>query len=76
MSGWKPIETAPKDGSQFLVWTKRVGFAVVTHDVDDPMPTDIVPTGLHLHVDDGKHGPYPLRGDYPTHWQPLPEPPQ
>lgn len=74
-AGWRPIAEAPKDGSQFLIWTKRLGFAVVEHAVDDPMPTDIVPSGHHLTVNDGKHGPYSIRGDYPTHFQPLPAPP-
>lgn len=75
MSDWQPIETAPKDGSQFLIWTARLNFAVVEHLVDDPMPADIIPSGHHLVVHDGKHGPYPIRGEYPTHWQPLPPPP-
>ena len=74
-AGWQPIETAPKDGSQFLIWTNRIGFAVVAHDQDHPMPTDLVPSGHHLKVDDGKHGPYSIRGDYPTHWMPLPAAP-
>lgn len=72
---WQPIETAPKDGSQFLVWTNRIGFSVVTHDVENPMPVHIVPSGHHLLINEGKHGPYPLRGDYPTHWMPLPAAP-
>jgi hypothetical protein len=75
VSEWQPIETAPMDGSQFLIWTNRLGFAVVRHDVDDPMPTDIFPSGHHLTVDDGKHGPYSIRGDYPNRWMPLPAPP-
>jgi len=70
--GWLPIESAPKDGSQLLIWTKRIGFSVVTHDVDEPMPTEIVSSGHRFLVDDGKFGPYPIRGDYPEKWQPLP----
>ena len=53
---WQPIETAPKDGSQFLVYTIRVGFAVVRHYPDEDLPglrLDV----LHLYVDDGKYGP-------------------
>ena len=72
---WQDISTAPKDGSKFLVWTHRCGFVVVYHDVDDPMPADIVPSGHHLMVDDGKNE-HELRGDYPTRWLPLPPAPQ
>lgn len=68
--GWRPIETAPKDGKPFLIWTKRIGYAVVHHDVDDPMPTNIVPSGHHLKIDDGKFE-HPIRGDYPVHYLPL-----
>lgn len=74
MSEWREFSTAPKDGSKFLVWTRRCGFSVVFHDVDDPMPTDIVPSGHSLLVEDGKEQ-YPLRGDYPTHWMELPPAP-
>lgn len=74
--GWQPIETAPKDGSQFLIWTQRVGYSVVRHDPDDEYssPSDLNPHGFCLRVDDGKFGPYPLRGDYPLFWKPLHDP--
>jgi hypothetical protein len=73
--GWMPIETAPKDGTKFLTWTKGCGGCVVVeNDPDDPMPTHIVPSGHQLMVDDGKTL-HALRGEYPTHWQPLPPPP-
>ena len=75
---WQPIESAPKDGTQFLIRTERVGFAVVSHDPDDrySKPCDLNPAGLSLSVYDGKHGPFPLRGDYPTHWMPTPPMPK
>jgi hypothetical protein len=73
---WQPIATAPTDGGQFMVFTSRIGYSVVVNDAEDPLPvTDDNPSGLHLFVDDGKHGPYPIRGDYPTHWMALPPPP-
>lgn len=74
---WLDMSTAPKDGSQFLIWTKRVGFSVVRHDPEDEYSSasDLNPHGFCLRVEDGKFGPYPLRGDYPTHWKPLLNPP-
>lgn len=69
---WRPIdENMPRDGTQFLVWTQRVGLAVVTHDSNDEysVTNEFNPYGLSLYVDDGKHGPFPLRGDYPKLYQ-------
>lgn len=60
-TGWQPIETAPKDGTDFLAF---VPFRK-THHV---MVGAFVPSG-HFSS-------WPGRWDYkPTHWQPLPEPP-
>lgn len=69
---WLPIESAPKDGTKILIHTDRLGYAVVHHDEDDYMPTDIVPSGHSFVVEDGKFGPYAIRGDYPKYWCALP----
>lgn len=61
MSEWQPIETAPKDGSQFLAsditgyhfncWWENEGYEARWMDEIDSEPN-------------------------PTHWMPLPPPPQ
>lgn len=64
-NGWQDISTAPKDGTEILVYCPH-GFYVVqwgTADID------------WWAVDDNKHGPFPLRGAAPTHWMPLPPAP-
>jgi Protein of unknown function (DUF551). len=72
---WRPIATAPRDGTRVLVYFKGKGVREVhwtSRWSDNP-----VEDGL-WHVDDDKHGPYPLRGycdGDDTHWMPLPAPP-
>lgn len=67
MNNWQPIETAPKDGTEVLVWT----------------PDMYCPAIAHWHaqrkiwVAEGFLEMYALKGaDTPTHWQPLPDAPQ
>lgn len=65
--GWQPIETAPRDGTVILVYFKRRGAKSVRWE-----------EGV-WHVDDHKHGPFPVRGYIDsdvTHWMPLPQPPK
>ena len=78
MSGWRPIETAPKDGSAFL------GYGV--HDMNANPPKGVQdgdywraiilwdkwrdPNGW-VFSKDGLQ-----LWSKPTHWQPLPEPPK
>jgi len=68
MSEWMPIETAPHDNNQWiLVYETKSGKTYTaifdTHplDVDDEM--GLVWTDGHIELT-------------PTHWMPLPEPPQ
>lgn len=63
--GWPPIETAPKDGSEILVWRPH-------ENSDHP---------AHIGIDlwkmyDSKGVWWRSRpGQFPTHWRPLPTPP-
>jgi hypothetical protein len=67
--GWRPIETAPKDGTRILVWREAVVPGAPYCDVT-AWPknwTGLWPTA-YMHYADGHE---------PTHWQPLPPlPPQ
>lgn len=71
MSEWKPIETAPKDGTVILGWRYYV-IAMRWND-DHDFPWDIVNIGptsnfaFTNQVGDGDHA--------LTHWMPLPDAP-
>lgn len=58
---WQPIETAPKDGTVVLVIDAR-------HDDDYPYPA-------HWKKGYGWFDPGWDGGYSPTHWMPLPDPP-
>lgn len=71
--GWRDISTAPKDGTKFLGWCPPFGIDIVYRND----PGGAARNHKHnyecwavLHPD---HFGYPCR---PTHWQPLPSPPQ
>lgn len=65
MTGWQPIETAPKDGTSVLVfWSSDACMAVMWKELDR----------------DGKYAWFGVverqpDDDLPTHWMPLPPPP-
>lgn len=60
-NGWMPIETAPKDGTDFLA---LCSYQRKHHQ----MVGCFAPKGTFVS--------WPGRWDYrPTHWQPLPKPP-
>lgn len=68
MSNWQPIETAPKDGTDFLMCHAETGdMMVVFYDEPSAEAPD------HCwHRMDG----LAYHRDLPTHWMPLPEPPR
>jgi hypothetical protein len=73
-SGWRPIETAPRDGSCVDVWVPEAGQGYRVADARWQQPISRWTT----HVELGIWGWYALDGKRltgPTHWRPLPEPP-
>lgn len=62
---WQPIETAPRDGTDIFIWS---------HIINKPI-------SVHWRSDDGGDWfisdclPYCI-DPYPTHWMPIPPPPQ
>jgi hypothetical protein len=87
MTEWQPIKTAPKDGTAVLVWDApegalTVGWEVAKYLAKDGysvgrMTTDLYNSGIMGWV---RAAPHHTRLYYklsnPTHWMPLPEPPQ
>lgn len=73
MSEWRPIETAPKDGTNFQAWC--------THSTGgfwEPKARFNPDTGafeMWGRVDYDMEGWETYPHSAPTHWQPLPEPP-
>lgn len=71
--GWRPISSAPKDGTPILItrptdFMLEEGWHVVRWGgaYDDIDCVWLVEDGKHQHA---------LRGPDPSHWQPLPSPP-
>lgn len=61
MSEWQPIDTAPKDGTELLLWLgELVVGTFVTGSDDYDMATGWWSNGERVH---------------PSHWMPLPAPP-
>lgn len=59
---WQPIETAPKDGTRVLLWRRAIR--------DQPAP--IMADGFWCET----CWVWPYILSEPTHWQPLPAPPE
>lgn len=75
---WQPIETAPKDGREIIVWGVRGGDWGYTEP--EWTWTGARWSGGSLSVPAGwyetKATPRYSNGFSPTHWMPLPEPPK
>ncbi len=72
MSEWQPIETAPRDGGEFLAYDP-VSRKFDVCRMKDWCGWTCVPTQLDNYegAEDGC-----FEGDMATHWMPLPEPPK
>ena len=65
-AGWQPIEDAPRDGTMILGWCRSLGRHIVywgAQPEHNPHATWISATCRINHI------------DKPTHWRPLPAPP-
>ena len=60
---WQPIETAPKDGTEILLWDKEFEAYAVGYFLKPLAQWTAFPGGI---MDDVS----------PSHWMPLPEPPE
>ncbi len=67
MTEWQPISTAPKDGTEVLVYRKDAGIFMASFR--EAADEDGECYWFSISGED-------LTGDLPTHWMPLPEPPK
>lgn len=65
-TGWRPIETAPKDGEEFLAYRHDAGVFTAWWETDCDDADEVMWTAR------GED----LTGDHPTHWMPFPKPPR
>lgn len=82
MEGWRPIETAPRDGTTIMLWHGKSGLrdrvVVGAYDKDAEYPWRFLnnPFPLiefqHGEDDNGMENAFTSE---PTHWLPLPQPP-
>lgn len=74
MDGWQPIETAPKDGSAILIYGGTYSYSIYA---DEPFDGVSIARWYRFHwrgEDRQAHDDWYSHN--PTHWQPLPNPPQ
>jgi hypothetical protein len=86
---WQPIETAPRDGTEILLWPVSVelwnDLAPPPYEKTRPSirvgrwdsGNDRVAARWSFYAAASESGEFSCDGTaYPTHWMPLPEPPQ
>ena len=74
LDGWRPIETAPKDGSEVLLWIVHTGSDF------NPEPFERLSVGYWERANTTPGFEHPARWERkwigePTHWQTMPQPP-
>lgn len=68
--GWRPIATAPRDGTDVLLWVPASKWGPACAVVGNSGRVT-----WHVSNIDGHDWEGPLDGALPTHWMPLPAPP-
>ena len=90
-SGWRPIETAPKDGTEVLLWREDCGVMIGCYTSPDAfLSQQEIDRTCREHPEESddwlfqedwfggswQEGGWRLEGsEVPTHWMPLPPPP-
>jgi hypothetical protein len=74
VSDWQPISTAPRDGTDIIVYTihgdvEITNYFIMTREVYEPTGD-----GLFSRREETSYEGW--NGNTPTHWMPLPEPPK
>lgn len=79
MNTWKPIETAPKDGTRILLYGNKLTFCGRWFDKEEieewENPEDLDEGWYEENLFHQCYETYCFKVD-PTYWQPLPEPPE
>ncbi len=71
---WQPIDTAPKDGTQILVFTKHGEIEQSKWCLPHSFTYEPVSDGLYRKVPPDPEDGF-WNSNTPTHWMPLPAPP-
>jgi len=74
MGEWQPIETAPRDGTQILLFVSGSRIEIGSWHVDRGYSGNEEPTWLKNDYDDSSTG-YASTPLTPLYWMPLPEAP-
>lgn len=69
---WEPIETAPKDGQEVLIYLRSPWSRVELARWFEPWG-NWIQSGDPSPIDDEMYG---IGSGVPSHWMPLPEPPK
>lgn len=72
MSEWQPIETSPKDGTRFVAFGVFGGEPGYARDEMAAFFCKYVGGSLQIDQPTGRY----FSGAWPTHWMPLPPPPE
>lgn len=75
----QPIETAPADGTKILVWARWDWDAMDGDNCDEDYAFQVASWGDYSNEGgfwSESFNPYSDKAVNPTHWMPLPEPPE
>ena len=72
---WKPIDTAPKDGTEFQVWVvNRPGYGYWVPVAKYEKSTDRLPSAYYFESQSWEK--ITAKSGVATHWMPLPDKPE